>query len=113
MSPVRPLALMAMAALPLLSGCIARTAASVITAPVRVVSQGADWATTSQDESDRNRGRKLRKNEERYGKLERDYRRYSNRCDNGNDEACDRARATYSEMENLRGSVPSSRDYRD
>ena len=47
-----------------LTGCM-RTVAGVVTAPVKVVSQGADWATTSQDEADRNRGREIRKQEER------------------------------------------------
>lgn len=55
----------------LLSGCIARTAAGVVTAPFKVVGQAADWATTSQDEADRNRGRELRREEERLG---REYR---------------------------------------
>lgn len=49
----------------LLPGCIARTAASVVTAPVKVAGKAADWTTTSQDEADRNRGRELRKEEER------------------------------------------------
>jgi len=48
----------------LLGGCIS-TVASVVTAPVRVVAQGVDWATTSQSEADRNRGRKIRKAEEK------------------------------------------------
>jgi UPF0716 family protein affecting phage T7 exclusion len=48
----------------MLPGCV-RTVAGVMTAPVKVVSQGADWATTSQDEADRNRGREIRKQEER------------------------------------------------
>jgi hypothetical protein len=110
----RPLTSLAVvAALPLLSGCIARTAASVVTAPVRVVSQGADWATTSQSEADRNRGRDLRKREERYGKLQRDYRRQSERCEDGDDEACDRAQAVYDEIQGLRATIPASRDYRD
>jgi hypothetical protein len=52
----------------MLSGCIARTAANIVTAPVRAVGQAADWATTSQDESDRNRGRELRAEEERLGR---------------------------------------------
>ncbi|MGP1282681.1 MAG: hypothetical protein ACTS1X_06870 [Parasphingopyxis sp.] len=52
----------------LLSGCIARTAANVVTAPVRAVGQVADWATTSQDEADRNRGREIREEEERLGR---------------------------------------------
>jgi hypothetical protein len=48
----------------MLGGCVS-TVASVVTAPVRVVAKGADWATTSRDEADRNRGRKIRKVEER------------------------------------------------
>ena len=47
-----------------LPGCV-RTVGSVVTAPVKVVSKGADWATTSQDEADRNRGREIRKQEKR------------------------------------------------
>jgi hypothetical protein len=114
MSVTRSLAaLVVLAAAPLLSGCIARTAASVVTAPVRVVSQGADWATTSQSESDRNRGRALRKREERYGKLERDYRHYTQRCERGDDEACDEARGVYDEMQGLRATIPAQSDYRD
>jgi hypothetical protein len=114
MSIPRPLCLLAIAAAtPLLSGCIARTAASVVTAPVRVVSQGADWATTSQSEADRNRGRALRQREERYGKLERSYRRNSERCDDGDRSACREARAQYEEMEDLRGSIPAPRNRRD
>ncbi|MEQ9663589.1 MAG: hypothetical protein RLN87_13700 [Parasphingopyxis sp.] len=50
-----------------LSGCV-RTAASIVTAPVRAVGQVADWATTSQDEADRNRGREIREQEERLGR---------------------------------------------
>lgn len=52
----------------LLPGCIAKTALNVATMPVKAVSQGADWATTSQDESDRNYGRQMREQEERDGK---------------------------------------------
>ena len=52
----------------LLSGCIARTAVDVVTAPVRAVGQVADWTTTSQDEADRNRGREIREEEERLGR---------------------------------------------
>jgi hypothetical protein len=55
--------------LPILaSGCIARTAMNVVTLPVKAVGQGADWATTSQDEADRNYGRQMRKQEAREGK---------------------------------------------
>ncbi|MFM9978198.1 MAG: hypothetical protein ACKVOP_09195 [Sphingomonadaceae bacterium] len=47
-----------------LSGCVSAVS-SVVTAPFKVVGQAADWATTSQDEADRNRGREVRKAEER------------------------------------------------
>ena len=50
--------------LTLLSGCVS-TAKTVVTAPFKIVGQGVDWATTSQDEADRNRGREVRKQEER------------------------------------------------
>ena len=52
----------------LLPGCIARTAASVVTLPVRATGQVVDWSTTSQDEADRNRGREMRRQEERDAK---------------------------------------------
>lgn len=53
-----------------LSGCytIAKTAVDVATMPVKAVAKGADLATTSQSEADENRGRKMRKAEEAYGK---------------------------------------------
>ena len=57
------------ATLPLLAGgCVAKTAFDVVTLPVKAVGQTADWATTSQDEADRNAGRKLRKQEAREGR---------------------------------------------
>lgn len=101
---------LALAATPLLSGCIARTAASIVTAPVRVVSQGADWATTSQSEADENRGRALRKREERLGQLERSYRRHSKQCSEGDQAACQRARQDYAAIDQLRPSVPAEFD---
>ena len=52
-----------------LQGCLAKTVVDVATMPVKAAGQAADWATTSQDEADRNRGRELRKREERFGKL--------------------------------------------
>lgn len=52
----------------MLSGCIAKTALDVVTLPVKAGAQAADWATTSQDEADRNYGRKMREQEERDGK---------------------------------------------
>jgi hypothetical protein len=48
-----------------LSGCLARTAANVVTAPVKAGGKVVDWTTTSQDEADRNRGREIRKQEAR------------------------------------------------
>jgi len=60
-----PLALLA-------AGCI-RTVASVATAPFKVAGQTVDWATTSQDEADRNYGRKMREKEAREGRERRDY----------------------------------------
>ncbi|MES2290958.1 MAG: hypothetical protein V4530_14595 [Pseudomonadota bacterium] len=36
-----------------------------MTAPVRVAGKAVDWTTTSRDEADRNRGRQIRKAEER------------------------------------------------
>lgn len=60
--------------LPLLSGgCIAKTAWDVATLPVKAGSQAVDWATTSQSESDRNYGRKMREKEAREGKERRQH----------------------------------------
>ncbi len=50
-----------------LAGCVS-TVKTVVTAPFKVVGQAADWATTSQDEADRNRGRAERKAEEKAAK---------------------------------------------
>ena len=55
--------------LPLFAGGCVRTVASVATAPFKVAGQAADWATTSQDEADRNYGRKMRKKEAREGRV--------------------------------------------
>lgn len=55
--------------LPLLTGgCIAKTAFDVVTLPVKATGQVIDWTTTSQEESDRNYGRKMRKQEAAEGK---------------------------------------------
>jgi len=55
----------------LMGGCVARTAANIVTLPVRAAGQGVDWATTSEEEADRNRGRAIRKQEEREAKERR------------------------------------------
>ncbi|WP_242127825.1 hypothetical protein [Sphingobium sp. Sx8-8] len=61
----RTLLLVTPALLLILPGCIARTAADIVTLPVRAGGQVVDWTTTSQEEADRNYGRKMRKQEAR------------------------------------------------
>ena len=69
---MRKLLLPIVVALPLLSGgCIAKTAWDVATLPVKAGSQAVDWTTTSQEESDRNYGKKMREKEAREGKERR------------------------------------------
>jgi hypothetical protein len=48
-----------------LQGCVARMAANVVTAPIKVASKTVDVLTTNQDEADLKRGREARKAEER------------------------------------------------
>lgn len=74
-----PLLIVVLAPL-LLGGCVARAAWDVATAPVKVVGQAADWATTSQDEADRNRGRADRKAEEKAAKEARKARKQAEKC---------------------------------
>ncbi|NVE95419.1 hypothetical protein [Altererythrobacter lutimaris] len=93
-----------------LNGCIARTAANVVTAPVKVVSKGADLATTSQSEADEKRGREIRKREERLGKLERRYDKELEDCRDGDRNACDAASDTYAEMQLLLPTIPTEPD---
>lgn len=57
------LVMLALAVVPL-SGCVGKVVSTVVTAPVKIISKTADVLTTSQDESDRNRGRRARKAEE-------------------------------------------------
>jgi hypothetical protein len=56
----------------LLSGCVvetvAKTAADVVTLPVKAAAAGVDAVTTSQKEADEKRGRDIRKQEEERGK---------------------------------------------
>lgn len=89
-----------------LQGCLARTAVSAVTLPVKVASKGVDLATTSQAEADQARGREIRQREERLGRLQRDYERQLAQCTEGDDRACDQARRTYAEMQVLLPSVP-------
>lgn len=101
----------------MLQGCVAKSAFDLATAPVRVGARAVnttvdvyDRVTVSQSERDQKRGREIRKREERYGELSRDYDRALRRCDRGNDDACDDAREIYGEMNAMRSSVPYERD---
>ena len=59
-------------ALPLLcSACLAKTAVDVVTLPVRAAGAGLDAVTTSQAEADQRRGRQIREEEEREGRIAR------------------------------------------
>lgn len=91
---------LALAALAL-QGCLAKVAVGVVTLPVRAVSAGVDAATTSQSEADEKRGRAIRKREERIGKLDREYAKQMDDCRDGDDEACEEARALGAEREAL------------
>jgi len=90
-----------------LQGCLARTAVSAVTLPVKVASRGVDLATTSQSEADQKRGREIRQREERLGRLRRDYERQIDKCGEGDRRACDHARLTYAEMQVLLPSIPA------
>ncbi|WP_373488663.1 hypothetical protein [Blastomonas sp.] len=86
-------------------GCIASAVGAVVTAPVKIVSKGVDLATTSQSEADENRGRAMRKSEERLGKLSRERDKAMRRCDDGNRNACDEARDLQEQIDDARGRV--------
>jgi len=102
------IAAVALAAPLLLTGCIASTAANLVTAPVRVASKGFDMATTSQSESDEKRGRELRHREERLGRLQREYDKHTKQCMRGDEESCDAARNEYGELQDLRATIPAA-----
>ena len=78
-----------------LQGCLAKTAVSAVTLPVKVASSAVDVATTSQSEADQKRGREIRQREERIGKLRRDYDKQIDKCGEGDRQACDDARLTW------------------
>lgn len=85
-----------------LSGCIARAAVDVVTAPVRAGAQIVDWTTTSQEEADRNLGRSVRQREEAIGRLERQRREAAEDCEDGNEDACERTAELDREIMRLR-----------
>ncbi len=92
----------------MLPGCLAKTVVDVATAPVKVVSKGVDLATTSQSEADEKRGREIRKREQRLAKLERDYEKQLDQCEDGDHRACNEARDTYAEMQQIIPSIPAN-----
>jgi hypothetical protein len=99
--------LVLLAAMPLaLSGCLAKTALDIATAPVRVASKAVDLATTSQAEADQKRGREIRQREERLGKLQRERDSREQDCLKGDRRACDRVSAINAEMQLLLPQVP-------
>ncbi|MBX7528255.1 hypothetical protein [Qipengyuania vesicularis] len=93
----------------LLGGCL-NTVADVVTAPVKVAAKGVDLATTSQSEADEKRGRELRKREERLGKLEREYEKQLDECNEGDRRACDEATQTYAEIQQILPTIPVEPD---
>jgi hypothetical protein len=68
--PIPP-RLVAIAALVVLPGCLAKTAVDVVTLPVKVAGKAVGAALPSQKKRDQKRGRALRKYEECLGKEER------------------------------------------
>ena len=88
------------------SGCLAKTAFDVATAPVRAASKAVDLATTSQSEADEKRGREIRKREERLGQLQRERDKSDKACLTGDRRACDRSSALNAEIQLLLPQVP-------
>lgn len=96
-----PVLIVALAAPLLATGCIAKTAVDVVTAPVKIVGKGVDLATTSQSEADEKRGRALRKREEELGRLARKRNRALDDCEDGDRKACREAQELSEEIEDL------------
>jgi hypothetical protein len=102
----RPAILAALLALP---GCTAVSAVTnIATMPVRAASKAVDAGstmvdatTTSQSERDERRGRELREQDERLGQLNREYRRQTMACDQGDAKACARRDAAWRELQAL------------
>ena len=99
-------AFLAFAASVALAGCVARTAAKGVSAPVDLASGAVDAMTTSQSAADEKRGRELREREERLGKLERRYREQSKKCENGSRSACAKAADLAEEIEDILPTIP-------
>ena len=101
----RPALIFAASASFLLAGCLG-TVADVVTAPVKVAGKAVDLATTSQSEADEKRGREIRRREERLGKLEREYAKQLDNCNDGDRRACEKATATYAEIQQILPTIP-------
>lgn len=86
-------------ALPLLAGGCLSTVGTIVTAPVKVASKAVDWTTTSNDERDRNRGREIRRQEEREGRERRKH-----------DEACRKDPANCGPYTGYRAGDPEPKD---
>ena len=91
----------ALLAMPVSGGCVARTAAAIVTAPVKIASGAVDAATTSQSEADEKRGRELSEREEELAKLERRYEKQLKRCREGDRRICEKAKLTYADIQKL------------
>ena len=76
---------LAVLVLPILAGGCVSTAAAIVKAPFQAAGQVVDWSTTSQEESDRNYGRKVRKQEAREGKERREYEKQCRKDPDGDD----------------------------
>jgi hypothetical protein len=85
-----------------LSGCVAKTAAAVVKAPVKLASGAVDLATPSQSERDEKRGRDLRKTQEKLRSMERDRAKQVEKCRKGDGSACDKAESLDRQMADLR-----------
>ena len=81
----------------LLSGCVSLVK-DVVTAPIKIASKTADVLTTSQSETDEKRGREMRKREEILGKLARQRDKARAKCEDGDRDACERARSLEDEI---------------
>ena len=90
-----------------LTGCSVGTLVNVAGAPVRVAGKAVDMSTTSQSEADENRGRKLRRLEDEYGRLERRYRKEAKRCAKGQPKSCDKRDALEEKMATIRAQLPA------
>jgi hypothetical protein len=91
---------------PALGGCLAKTAFDVVTAPVRVAGAAVDLATTSQSEADENRGREIRRREERLARLERDWREAEEDCRDGERDSCRERDQLRAEIDALLPTIP-------